>query len=355
MTILYALIEQRPGHANFGRPLYIGIGTLKRPYTHISRARRGVVSANILLHAAMADHFSEGVEPAVQIIGHFDDRESAATAEIEHIARYGRFGRDAGGILCNVAVGGNGPDPSLMQDPEVLARIAAASKANWDDPNFRKIRDAALKAAYKRPETIAKVSEETMRALREPETRAKHLTALKRINAAMTTEQRKNAAAKVQGNRRRRNAKRGAAAANANPENQKIRSAASKAMNASTWADPEIRARRIAAMKGKKKTRSRDSDVARRFNAKKGCTLEANAKKAAASKARWADPAFKAKMAEKRRASWQDPETRARMLAGRSEGIAKSWEDPAVRARRIDGIKAASVDPVEREDGHGEP
>lgn len=42
----------------------------------------------------------------------------------------------------------------------------------------------------------------------------------------------------------------------------------------------------------------------------------------------------------------------AKTAEQRSAEQAKSWTDPAVRAARIDGIKAASVDPVERERGH---
>lgn len=139
----------------------------------------------------------------------------------------------------------------------------------------------------------------------------------------------------------------------ANPEVEIKRRANSGAPQKASWADPEIRARRVAAMKGKRKTKSAASDAARRANAQKGRTVESNSKQSEASRQRWADPEFRAAMAEKKRKAWQDPEARARMLAGRSEGIAKSWQDPAVRARRIGGIKSASVDSVEREGEHG--
>ncbi len=347
-THLYALIEQRPGNPNFGRPLYIGIGTERRPFAHIRRAKRGIVSANVLLYAVLTDHFAEGVEPAVQFLGAYGARGDACAAEIAHIAKHGRIGRDPGGILCNVALGGDGPDPSLMNDPEILARIGAASRARWDDPNFRAIRDVAIRKAYADPALRTRVSDATAKALAEPDTRAKHVAALERINAAMSSEQRRAAAAK----RTSKAVKRATSALRASrhdPEMQHRRAENSREPARTSWADPEIRARRVAAMKGKRKTVSPEAFAARQANAAKAQSPEAKAKRAAAVRARWGDPAYKAKMAAKKAAAWADPEKRERMLAGRSEGIAKSWQDPAVRARRIDGIKAAS----ECADGEG--
>jgi len=119
------------------------------------------------------------------------------------------------------------------------------------------------------------------------------------------------------------------------------RSVATTASNNERWADPEYKARTSEAMRGKKKTLSPEALEARRINAKKASTPEANAAKAAASKVRWADPEFRERMAAKKRAAWNDTDKRAAMLAGRSEGIAKSWQDEITRNNRIRGIKKA--------------
>lgn len=125
------------------------------------------------------------------------------------------------------------------------------------------------------------------------------------------------------------------------PEIQARRRIASTAANNERWADSEYRAATSSAMRGVKKSKSDVADDARRANALKASTPEANAKKATASKAMWADPIFREKMSAKRRVAWGNPVKRAAMLAGRSEGIKKSWLDPEVKAKRINGIKRA--------------
>lgn len=270
-TNLYALIEGRIGHENFGKPFYVGIGTDKRPYRHLREAKSKAGHRNWRLHEVLASHYSTGIEPVIDIIAAFETKESAGVAEREHIARWGRVGIEVGGILCNRASGGQGPDAALMRMPEIRDRNAKAQLALGKE------------------------------ALAE-------------------------------------RGQRGGNSASKNPANKVIKSTASTAMNNRTWADPVIRAKRITAMTGKRKTKSAASDEARRANAKKGRTPEAAAKKAAAAKARWADPEFRAAMAEKKRQAWQDPMKRARMLAARAHGTG--------------GKEAVSVDPVERDSEH---
>lgn len=127
------------------------------------------------------------------------------------------------------------------------------------------------------------------------------------------------------------------------PDIQERRRVASTAAVTEFWAEPENREKMIVALTGVPKTRTEASDAARRENALKSNTPEANAKKAEASRLRWADPVFREKMAEKRRLAWQDPVKREAMLEGRSEGIKKSWENPEVKAKRIAGIKASNL------------
>lgn len=272
-TNLYALIEGRIGHANFGKPFYIGIGTDKRPHRHLREAKSKAGHRNWRLHEVLASHRAMDAETGIEILATFETKAEACTAEREHIARWGRIGIEPDGILCNLASGGQGPDAALMQMPEIRARNAKAQLA---------------------------------------------------LGKEVLSER----------------GQRGGNSASSNPANKAIKSAASTAMNNLTWADPVIRARRIAAMKGKKKTRSQASDDARRANAKKAQSDEAKQKRSEELRRRWADPAYKARLAEQKRKAWEDPEKRARMLDARGTG----------------GKKAAAVDPVERDSEHsGDP
>ena len=78
------------------------------------------------------------------------------------------------------------------------------------------------------------------------------------------------------------------------------RSAATKAHNAFKWADPVYAERTAKAMRGVAKTPSEAATAARRANGAKSATPEAAAKKSAAFKALWSDPAFRARMLKSR-------------------------------------------------------
>lgn len=283
-TNLYALIEARPSHPNFGRPFYIGIGTAKRPYRHLAQSRATKGHRNLRLHEILVSHRLLGIVPGVQILAVYPDKATAGQAEKEAIKLHGRQGIEPTGILCNLASGGQGPDAELMRLPEVRKRNSDAQKR-------------------RHPDTFLASTEAARRNAIDPQ-----------INAT--------------------------------------RAAVSTAMNNRTWADPEIRARRTAAMLGKKKTLSPEAIQARRANGAKSNTPEANALKSKASLERWARPEFVAMRSRNQTAAWADPEKRANMLAGRSEGISKSWDNPEVRARRIVGIKAAAMKRGKGERGH---
>lgn len=128
------------------------------------------------------------------------------------------------------------------------------------------------------------------------------------------------------------------------PHVKSAQSAATKRQNALCWSDPEKRAKRIAAMKGKKKTLTPEALEARRNNAKKSTTPQATELKRAYALSRWADPAFRAQRSANQKAAWADPEKRQNMLANRSDGIAASWKNPDTRSRRINGIRNALVE-----------
>lgn len=339
---LYALIESRPSHPNMGQPFYVGIGNKVRPRAHIRDARKPAGCRNRLLNLAIRGHFDLGLEPEIRIIFLFETRAQADAAEREMIARLGRLGRDNGGILCNVARGGDGPDSTLMSDPEIVAKIGAASRAMWAEPGARTAHGERIKALYEgNPEARARHGSRMKAALATPEVRQKHLAELQRINTAFTTDDRRAAEAKRTPDSRARSLA-ALTASRTDPEIQARRRENSREPQKNSWADPEIRARRIAAMKGKKKTMSEAAVAARQANSRVPRSEEALAAQRAAAERNWADPAFRAERSEERLASWQDPEKRARMLAGRSDGIAKSWENPETRERRIAAIKASS-------------
>lgn len=270
-TQFYALIESRPGHANFGKPLYVGIGTKgqNRPLKHIYDARGTKGCRNRLLNLVMRDHFAAGVEPTIEILASFEDREEACEAERAAIIRYGRLGRDEGGTLCNVARGGDGPDSTIMGDPEIRAKISEASKNA--SPEVKAIRIEALYRSHADPEIKMRRLEghggRVKDSWADPEIRRRRTTALKGVKKTMTT-----AALEA----RRKNARA--------PKSEEAKKAQRDAVERN-WADPEFRAKR-----------SRNQSAA------------------------WADPEKRANMLEGRKEgiskSWSDPDVRARRIAG---------------------------------------
>lgn len=334
---LYALIEGRPGHPNFGQPLYVGIGNRIRPRAHIRDAKKPAGCRNRLLNLAIREHLAQGIEPQVKIIAMLDTREKADAAERELIGRLGRLGRDPGGILCNVAHGGDGPDSALMSDPETVEKLRIAGIARFADPAVRAAHGQTIAAFYNDPAVRQQHAAKVKRGLAIPEIRERHLAGLERVNANLSTEDRRAAADRKSEDGKARSI--GALrAANADPAIQARRRENSRQPQKDAWADPEIRARRVAAMKGKKKTMTPAAIAARAANSRLPRSAEAIAAQRDAANRNWADPEMRAHLSAARAAAWEDPQARKNMLAGRSEGIAKSWDDPSVRERRTAGV-----------------
>jgi hypothetical protein len=88
-----------------------------------------------------------------------------------------------------------------------------------------------------------------------------------------------------------------------------------------TWADPEIRARRIEAAK------------------------KARAKKSATIKETWRNPEIRARRIKGLKRAARRPGERAR----KKEQAKKNWTDPETRARIFEGMKRAAAAPGERE------
>lgn len=223
-VILYGLLEQRPGHPNLGLPFYIGIGTRYRPYRHFALARSIKKHTNQALQGVLEAHFAMNIDPTIHIYETFADNAEAFVAEIATIARYGRMAFEIGGILCNLAPGGQ----------------------------------------------------------------------------------------------------------STNPEAQRL-----------SWLDEGIRTKRIAAMKGIKKTDTPAGRAARLANARVPKSEEALAASRDAAVRNWSDPAFREQRSVNQTAAWEDPEKRTNMLKGRSEAQAKLWTNPDVRKKRTTGVSAS--------------
>jgi hypothetical protein len=196
---MYALVENRPGNRMFGEPFYIGIGNTARPRKHLTLAKYGA-HYNADVQKVIERHLVAGVQPGVRtlVVG-----PPVYIAELEQkaIALYGRHRvKQERGILCNISKGGDGADAELMSDPEILAKISAASKAMFDRPGYRAAHSARSKAAYASQELRDRVGAATKAALAKPENRARLLAALDRIHAQRTPEQYREYAKKARDN-----------------------------------------------------------------------------------------------------------------------------------------------------------
>lgn len=123
------------------------------------------------------------------------------------------------------------------------------------------------------------------------------------------------------------------------------------------WADPEYRARQLAAAQ-KPEVRAKKSEALRR-SAQSGdiqsnrrasqraafARPESNERKREAARSCWQDPAYRQKISDARKAGWADPGYRAK----RKESLRSYWEGAEARAARSARYKAAWQDPEFRE------
>jgi hypothetical protein len=298
-TNLYALIESRPGHPNFDKPFYIGIGTAKRPRKHLRDARSKAGHRNWRLQDVLAAHFLANIEPLICILAVYNDKESAALAEVQAIALYGRIGLDIGGILTNLAVGGQGPDADLMRMPEIRKRNSDAQKCRSPESRARSI--AALAQNRLDPIIQARRAENSReparKSWRDRDVRAKRQLQMLGKKKTMTPE----SITARQVNARL-------------PRSQDSR-ARSQAASLRMWSDPAFRIKR-------------------------------SVNQAAA----WQDPQKRANMlagrSEAQIASWKDDGIRDRRITGLSQALADKWaNDPDYAARSRAALRDSWSDP----------
>ncbi len=301
-TILYGLIEQRPGALYFGHPFYVGVGTERRPRAHIRSARTKQGHRNPGVHDIISGHLALGIEPAIRIFQSFSARDVAFLAEIDLIAVYGRIGFEEGGILHNLSRGGTGPDSELMSRPEIAARNAEAQRRRSPESKAKSL-DALMKAISD-PEVLARRAESQREPMRlswlDADIRARRIEAMTGAPKTMTPDA--MAARK----------------ANANATRSPEALAAQLAAVMQTWNDPDFRTRRSEEML-----------------------------------AAWQDPEKRAHMLEGRSeaqtASWNAPEIREkRTEAVRSAMVDKWANDPDYAERARAGLRAAWQDPEKK-------
>jgi hypothetical protein len=197
MHQLYAITENRPGHALLGEPLYVGItGEANRKVRHFSLLRDGK-HWNADLQKAFLRHTRDGVEPGFKTLAILKDRETAEETEKRAIACFGRH-MDRG-ILCNLHQGGNGSE--AMKDPILAAKNAESNRKAWKDPDRRARGVAAAREAGNRPIVKAAralgVSERNRQAWADPVKRAKRIEAVRAGRLAWCKANPEKAAAKA--------------------------------------------------------------------------------------------------------------------------------------------------------------
>lgn len=346
-AIVYGLFDARG--ATKGKIFYVGMGAKNRPFKHLSYANSERGHVNFRMQEILADHLVHGLEPDVVILAECEEYEEAIEVERDLILALGRKDIDLDGILLNIEPGWTGKKDAWRVPVEI--RSAHTSNMNsrlWSDLDHRTARCLAM---------------------RKPKIKTARGTAARMLNleGCWTREAKSKIIAAI--NARWADPEYKARLSNAKKEAWELPDKRTKMLSgraegiSQSWKDPAVREKRSAAI---------SSAITKKWQD----PVHAEANKAAL-KAAWLDPGKKAarvkKMLESRERKRKEreavgivrPKSAGRVAAmqrlnatktaeQRSAEQVQSWQDPAIRARRIDGIKAASVDPVEREGEHGE-
>ena len=190
-TIIYGLCDPRTGELR-----YVGktSRTLKdRMKGHLCDAKKGTAHRNRWIAALLR----QGVKPEMFEIEIVDG--DGCEAERHHIAAF----RALGCRLTNLTDGGEGA-PGLVPTHETRAKVSAAKKTNWADPEFRAKQSASIMSAYANPEFRAKLSAATKAYFSNPEGRAKYCAIQKAISNTPEGRARRSAQMKAYWRRRRR-------------------------------------------------------------------------------------------------------------------------------------------------------
>lgn len=262
--------------------LYIG-QTVRTMQTRMAQHRRSAMNGNsqLPIHCAWRKYG----EPSVEIIGEYESPEALHEAEIAAIQQYNTLspngynvthgGDTAPSKAKSVAAKISAKAKGRKHSAEVIAAVAEASKAHWQDPEYQQKVSDGLKASWT-PERRAAAAER-MR-IRVTERRASGWT--------MPQEQRDKIAAKVITAETRQRMSESAKARVREPFSAETCSKIS-ANTKQAWKNEEITQKRIAAIK-----------------------------------AAW-DDETREKMAKKAANSWNDPIIRERRVKALREAFAK--------------------------------
>lgn len=233
VTILYALYDAEDLEEH--NPFYIGCGSEKRPYRRI---HEGAKHGNLFMSAVLASHIERKVRPRVRVLEVFTNPEEAKDWERELILHYERR-CDGSGVLCNMTRGREGPQSRHMTK-EVRNKIGRHTKRMFQNEEFR---NSFKRAIYK--------------SWHDAGTRERHLEGLRKANCSQSFESRREVQIKsyAQNPERRIRASQAAKEVNSRPGVMLSKSLKSTETNLKSWANPEICARRIAGMQGKKRKR----------------------------------------------------------------------------------------------------
>jgi hypothetical protein len=301
--MFYAYVYKDPRPTKNLQPVYVGKGQGRRAYQHWEKQVHGNKGFGNFLALLRR----EGLEPIIEFVKEGLDEAEAFYEEIRLIAEHGR--RDLKtGPLFNLTDGGEGmvgavrtPEwraniSAALTTPEQRSRNAEVQKAVWANQAYREKTVAAIRAALKDPEVIARrvagkeafihtpefaqtMREATHKMWQDPAYADKVLAAQLAGHQKPGVSEKKALTSKKVWEQHGEKMAAGIKAARNTDESKAKTSAQAKAQ----WADPAYH----AAQKAKNKELSNRPEV--------------KAAKAAATKAMWADPVRRAKMLESRK------------------------------------------------------
>lgn len=310
--MFYVYVYKDPRPTKQHQVVYVGKGTGDRMHVHWTKR----VVKNKGFGAFLALLRRAHLEPVIEKVAEFEDEAEAFVEEMRLIALYGR--RDLNtGTLFNLTDGGEGFAGAVrtadwknnirtaLLTPDQISRNSQAARARWATQAYRDKTVAAIRAALKDPEVIAR---------REAGKEAfVHTEEFRQTMRAATTKlwQDKEYADKVVARQRE---------AQKTDAGRAKKAASSKAM----WAKKgNVLATKIKAARSSEASKAKTSEQARQqwanpeYAAKQTANnqeianrAEVKAAKAAAAKALWADPEWRAKMLEARKKKKQvDPKS----------------------------------------------
>lgn len=147
----YVYVYRDPRPKKKHAPIYVGKGTASHGRADVHWARG---THNPILKKIFAKIRADGLAPSIEVVGWFDDENSAFSLERALIAKFGRRDRRSG-TLANLTDGGDGVSGLST---ESLAKKRASHKAMWDDPAYRECLIKHINKRWADPEFKARMS-----------------------------------------------------------------------------------------------------------------------------------------------------------------------------------------------------